>query len=263
MAAIADAIKAGGARILFLDIERFKGRAEIEFWDLNDMKGRRIHPDSVVEWPRTICAAWKWYGVKRIHFASEWGDTPDGFFRACWDAYDEADIVVGHNIDGFDTKHLNQAWWERGWGEPSPYRSVDTLKVARRKFGAESKTLDALLKRLGLAGKTDRYDVELARRALAGHGPSQLRLKRYNVGDITATEALYEALKGWNPSHPHMGLYTGQERCCYQCGGTNLVQMVKDTKTPRTAYATWRCTDCQATSRNNHRRSIVTLVPAR
>src|SRR5699024_6090823 len=61
-------------RVVTLDIERIPGRARVkhrgltiegEFWDLNGWKhtiGRRIHPDDVTEWPRTICAAWRWYG---------------------------------------------------------------------------------------------------------------------------------------------------------------------------------------------------------
>ena len=59
------------ARVVTLDIERIPGRARVkhrgltiegEFWDLSGWKhtiGRRIHADDVLEWPRTICAAWK------------------------------------------------------------------------------------------------------------------------------------------------------------------------------------------------------------
>lgn len=278
VSALKDAIEAEKphpARILFIDIERVPGRArhqhrgltiEGDFWDLNSWKhtiGYRLPPESVLEWPRTICAAWKWAGAKRVEFTSEWADGPDAMFKRCWDAYDHADIVVGHNIDGFDTKHLNEAWWEAGLGAPSPYRSVDTLKVARAKLGAESKTLQSLLTRIGLQGKTDKYNVQMARQACAGHTPSQRRLRGYNVGDIHATEALYDALKGWNPSHPHMGLYSGEERSCYQCGSTDLVATGQTSKTPRTAYANFRCADCGAMSRNGHRKTIVTLVPAR
>ena len=72
------------ARVVTLDIERIPGRARVkhrgltiegEFWDLNGWKhtiGRRIHADDVLEWPRTICAAWRWYGEEEVHFASEW-----------------------------------------------------------------------------------------------------------------------------------------------------------------------------------------------
>jgi hypothetical protein len=258
------AVKATGARIAILDIERMKGSASVEFWDLGEFKNRRIHPADVIEWPRNICSAWRWYGETRTHFAAEWEpEGREGLARAMWDVYDSADIVVGHNIAGFDTKKLKNDWLEMGLRQPSTWRTVDTLKVARREFGMESNTLDALCKRLGIASKTDRYDVEVARRALAGHKPSQQRLKRYNCGDIDATEALYETLRGWDPTHPHLGLYSGQERSCYACGSGELVAMTNDTKTARTGYAAFRCSDCGAISRNNHRRTIVTMVPAR
>ena len=67
------------ARVVTLDIERIPGRARVkhrgltiegEFWDLNGWKhtiGRRIHADDVLEWPRTICAAWRWYGEDEVH----------------------------------------------------------------------------------------------------------------------------------------------------------------------------------------------------
>ena len=63
-------------RILTFDIERIPGVAKVqhrgltiegEFWDLGGWKhtiGRRIHADDVLEWPRTICAAGRWYGQK-------------------------------------------------------------------------------------------------------------------------------------------------------------------------------------------------------
>ena len=82
------------ARVVTLDIERIPGRARVkhrgltiegEFWDLNGWKhtiGRRIHADDVLEWPRTICAAWRWYGEEEVHFAAEWEvGGNDGFLR--------------------------------------------------------------------------------------------------------------------------------------------------------------------------------------
>src|SRR5690606_41248478 len=63
--------------VLVHDIERVPGVARVQhrglviegdFWDLGSWKDtirRRIHPDDVIEWPRTICAAWNWYGQER------------------------------------------------------------------------------------------------------------------------------------------------------------------------------------------------------
>ena len=82
------------ARVVTLDIERIPGRHSTlhreqtitgPFWDLNQIKGwaKRIHPDNVISWPRTICAAWKFYDEDEVFFAAEWEvGGYDGFMRA-------------------------------------------------------------------------------------------------------------------------------------------------------------------------------------
>ena len=267
--------KIPGAKIATLDIERVPGRARIEhrgltiegdFWDLSGWKykiGRRIRPDEVLEWPRSICAAWRWKGTRPIHFAAEWEDGGrHTFLETVWGAYDQADILRGHNIRGFDSKKLKGEWWLMGLNPPSAYKTVDTLTIARREFGLESNTLAALLARLGLPGKVDRYDPEVAKAACAGDKAAQRRITRYNRGDVPASELLCDALTGWDTTHPHLGLYNGKERSCNQCGGTEftatgLVRAVTN------SYAGYRCDNCGANLRNNYRKGTVTMRAAR
>jgi len=250
-------------KILTLDIERFKGRAEIEFWDLSDYKHRRIHPSDVTEWPRTICAAWRWYGGKRVEFAAEWENAGrDGMLKRLWDCYHQADIIVGHNVQAFDTKKLRSEWLLMGLGPPSPSKYVDTLKVFRSVFGLESNTLDSILTRLGLQGKTDRYDVETARLALGGNKAAQRRLRAYNVGDIEASELLYDRIRPWIPSHPNIGLWSGEDRVCPNCGSEEL-EASGWARTALTAYAQYLCQGCGTWLRANHVKARVGLRPVR
>ena len=135
------------ARVVTLDIERIPGRARVkhrgltiegEFWDLSGWKhtiGRRIHADDVLEWPRTICAAWRWYGEDEVHFAAEWeiGGNQE-FMRKLWDVYSDADVTVGHNMQSFDGPMIASGWAEYGWAPPSPVKVIDTLRVARQRF---------------------------------------------------------------------------------------------------------------------------------
>lgn len=267
---LAEQVKSGGPKILTLDIERFKGQAVVEFWDLGEFKHRRLHPDTVTEWPRTICAAWRWHGKRATDFAAEWDDDGrHGMLERIWHAYDQADIVVGHNVKAFDTKKLKTEWWLMGLKPPRPWKTVDTLTVARREFGMESNTLDAICKRLGLPGKVDRYDVEVARRAVDGDKAAQRRIKRYNVGDVATTEALYDALRGWDASHPHIGLWTGIERSCNQCGSESLTPLGESgqsdgqVRAVTNSYAGYRCDNCGAVLRANHRQRLVTMRAAR
>lgn len=238
-------VRPNDAKILTLDIERFKGTASIEFWDLSDMKNRRIRPDQVVEWPRTICIAWRWYGQKKVEFHAEWDDAGrDAMLKAAWDAYDQADILVGHNLDGFDTKTLKAEWSMMGLPMPRPFKSVDTLKIARREFRFESNQLGSLCERMGVPGKVDHYDPEVAREALAGNVAAQRRLRRYNIGDIEASEALFDAMRGWIPNHPFIGT-RGDEKVCNQCGSDDLtLDQSARYRAVVLDYALFRCGNC-------------------
>lgn len=247
-------------RILTLDIERLQGEARIKFWDLSDYKNRRIHASSVEEWPRTICAAWRWYGSKKVGFAAEW-DGREDMLRTVWDLYHQADIVVGHNLQSFDTKKLRSEWLLMGLTPPAPWKTVDTLKVARSVFGFESNTLASLTDRLGIATKTDHYDPRCAELAVAGDVKAQRRLKAYNRGDIAATEALMAVLLPWMPTFPHVGLWTGDDACCGHCGGE--LKPSGWARTAVTAYAQYRCAECGAWYRRNDVKVRTKTRPAR
>ena len=232
------------AQVLILDIERLPGVATVDFWDLNDYKGRRIHADCVDEWPRTICAAWSWYGHKKVEFAAEWEDGGrDQMLRRTWQAYDDADIVVGHNLGRFDSRKLKGDWKLAGMPMPSPWKTVDTLAIARREYSFESNTLDALCKRFGLDGKNDRYNAQVARDAVNGKVSAQRRIKRYNQEDVRQSILLYDALRGNIPTHPHLGSW-GDDRRCPQCGSDDLKLLDKRYKANVLEYAAYQCQAC-------------------
>jgi hypothetical protein len=257
--------------VLTLDIERLPGRAihkhrgltiEGDFWDLGSWRhviGYRIPPESVVEWPRTICGSMRWYGNKRPEFASEWDDGRDTMLARLWEAYDRADVVYGHNVDRFDTKNLNAEWLTLGLNAPTPFKILDTLKEARKTFGFESNTLASLTQRLGIDTKTDKYDVTVARAACAGDKASQRRIRDYNHGDTGASEAFVDRLRGWIPSHPHNLTGTIDDHpTCNQCWGDNLepngIKLAQ-----QISYRLYRCRDCGANVQGTrHARAAVT-----
>ena len=253
------------ARALTIDIERLPGRAVVHhrgltidgpLWDLNAWKhtiGRRIHADDVVEWPRTICAAARWYGDEEVMFAAEWEvGGYDGFMRRVWEWVDNADILIGHNMDAFDQKHLMGGWAEMGLPAPSPYKVIDTLKTARGTFAYESNTLDALNKRLGIDAKTDKYDVKIARAAVSGDREAQARIEGYNRGDIIASEALFDRLRPYAKGLPHLGMWTDSENACPNCGH-DMAPTGKIAHANVQAYAAMQCPSCGAHGRNTVR----------
>lgn len=251
------------ARVATLDIERIPGRfattwrgmtVKGDFWDLSETRrtiGRRLDPDDVTEWPRTICVAWRWQGQKRVNFASEWGQGRDEMLRRVWDVYNKAEMIVGHNVDSFDTKTLKGEWAMMGLTPPSPWKTYDTLKVARRELRLESNKLDSLCQRFGLNAKTDRYSVEMARAAVAGDKAAQRQIRAYNEGDIQASEDLADFLRPWHRSHPIVG-NPADERVCTRCGSTDLTLSDKRYRAVVLDYGMLLCSDCGAWMRAGH-----------
>ena len=253
------------ARVVTLDIERIPGRVrtwhrgftiEGDVWDLNALKDitrRRIHADDMIEWPRTICAAWKWYDAEGVEFAAEWEvGGYDGFMRAVWDVFDQADLIIGHNADRFDARHLMGGWAEMGLPAPSPYKVIDTLKIARGTFAYESNTLDALNKRLGIDAKTDKYNAQIAKDAVNGDIPSQRILEEYNRGDIIASEALFDRLRPFAKGIPHLGMWTDDEMACPSCGST-MTATGKTVHANVQRYEHLHCDNCGAHARGTAR----------
>lgn len=244
LAGLAAQVNRRELKTLMVDIERLPGTFAADFWDLNAFKGRRIHPDSVTTWPSTVCFAAGWYGEKRTAFHSVWDDGADAMHEAAFAMYDQADLVITYNGIGFDNKHFASGWTERGMGRPSPWKDIDLLRVARQSHGWESKTLDSVCKRLGVANKSDKYQVSVARAAVAGDKAMQRKLKRYNVNDVVILGAVYERLMPWIKGHPHVAPIRGTStNLCPRCGSDNVER--NGTYSPAVyVYAAWKCCTC-------------------
>jgi hypothetical protein len=256
-----------GPRILTIDLERLPGEVELDVWEPRDFKRLNyVHPDRWKKLPQTLCWSAQWYGEDRMMFSALWhkGGYEAMIWRA-WHLLNLADIVVGYNSRQADEKWLRSDFVTLGIGPPSPYKSVDLYVVARREFSFESKSLRHLCDRLGIENKDGHYSAQEAKAAAAGNRPAQSRMRAYNGQDVRVTEQAYDRLGAYIREHPHYGIYTGTERCCFRCGSENLVQDKSKpyTATAMTQYALLRCADCGAWTRLNHRRHNVTTRAAR
>lgn len=249
-----------GPRILTIDLERTPGAVELDVWEPRDFKRiNYVHPDRWSELPATLCYSARWYGERRMIFHATWRG--DDLAAQSWELFNEADIIVGYNSIKADEKWLSALWVEAGYGPPSPWKSVDLYRVAGR-FGFESRSLRHLCDRLGVINKSGHYSIADARAAVDGDAKAQARMKRYNAQDVRVTEAVYDRLGPWITTHPHHGLYTGQERCCYRCGSEDL-RADGIAVAVTTTYARMQCADCGAWNLLNFRKHAVTTRAAR
>jgi RNase_H superfamily len=133
--------------------------------------------------------------------------------RDLWKVFDEADIVIAHNCDRFDVRKANARFLVHGMKPPSGYKTIDTLKVARRYFKFNSNKLNDLGAYLGLGEKLPHTGAHLWFGCMEGDIDSWELMKRYNIQDVRLLEKVYYRMRPWITNHPNLNLYTFSEGC--------------------------------------------------
>lgn len=127
-----------------------------------------------------------------------------------------------HNCN-FDTKMINALFMRYDLTPPSPYKQIDTLKVARSVARFNSNRLDSLGKLLLGEGKTETTYKDLWYDCLIKNDKKSWKLMaEYNNRDVDVTVALYKKLRPWIHNHPNIGDHTGIDGICPKCGSDNI-----------------------------------------
>lgn len=162
-----------------------------------------------------------------------------------WAFLDEADIIVAHNGDSFDIKKINARFLVNGFKPPSSYKTVDTLKIARKHFKFDSNKLGDLGKSLGVGAKVPHVGFALWKGCMSGDMAAWEVMKQYNVQDVVLLEEIYLKLRPWG-AHPDVTLYShtvGSGHACPSCGSDHTQRRgVAIARTRK--YQRWNCQDC-------------------
>ncbi len=164
--------------------------------------------------------------------------------KKLWELMDEADVVVAHNGISFDIKKSNARFLYHGLKAPAPFKTVDTLLVARKYFKLTSNRLNDVCQHLGIGAKVRTGGLDLWMDCIDGKMEAWRKMVIYNKMDVILLESLYLRLRGWMATgHPNMGLYSGNEKACPVCGGTH-VQKRGTMPTLKYLWIRLQCMDC-------------------
>ena len=210
-------------RALLFDIETAPNLGYVwGMWEQNVL--------SVIEDWHILCFCAKWLEEKKIIAHAQ----PDfkGFKRdrnddrelvlKLWKLFDDADILIAHNGDKFDIRKANARFLVHGLPPPSPYRTVDTLKVARKYFKFDSNKLDELGRYLGIGRKVVHTGFSLWRGCMEGNPKAWKQMIRYNRQDVRLLEDVYLKLRPWMASHPNVNVLSEDRSNCPACGSPNI-----------------------------------------
>jgi hypothetical protein len=200
--------------------------------------------------------AYKWLGQKGTRFVSIaqdpafYEDSPNDHYivERLHALLDAADATVAHNADKFDRRKANARFLIHDMRPTSPYRSIDTLKEARRHFALYSNSLKEINRYLGLSPKMPNEGFDLWRGCMRGDPAKWRIMERYNRQDVKALEVLYLKLRPWighvgSNMGLNLGFWAKGETVCKHCGSLNLIK--NGTKrTSVSEYQGWECKDC-------------------
>jgi len=104
---------------------------------------------------------------------------------------EQADILVGHNIDRFDIKKINARLFLNNLPPMPIVKTLDTLRIAKRYFKLDYNGLDAIAKDLGCPGKLEN-SKGLWRKCFEGDKKSLELMGKYNRNDVKINKKVFE-----------------------------------------------------------------------
>ena len=224
-------------RILLYDIETQPILAFVwELWETDVIK--------VVEPWEIICFSYKWLGERDVHVVSiPMVKTEKRLIGELWKLLNEADIVIAHNGDNFDNKKTFAKFVEFGFNPPKPFKTVDTLKVARKYFKFYSNRLDSLGEYLGLGRKVKTGGFDLWDKCMKGDKKAWRLMEKYNKQDVILLEKVYYKLRPFIKQHPNLNMFKETNHSCPNCGSKNM-QRRGYSYSRTTKYQRWQCQSC-------------------
>ena len=229
------------ARILLLDIETAPLKAYVwKRWKENIYEDRMISEWFMLTWSAKWLFDDKVIG-EAISSEEVLEQDDSRIVKHLWEIMNEADIIIAHNGDRFDIPKINSRFLMNNLPPTSSYQTIDTLKVARKKFGFSSNSLNSLCKQFGFGQKID-TDFELWAKCLEGDDSALNYMLQYNMEDVRLLEDVYLKLRPYIDSHPNVGLYLETEDpVCANCGSKELIEDGSFYYTPTGKYRTYRC----------------------
>lgn len=241
-------------KILLLDIETAPMMADVwKMWDENIGLNQIVQDWYILSWSA------KWLDGGRMFYADQRAaasiENDRDILEQLWYLLDQADIVVAHNGDRFDIPKINARFVKAGLPPPSPYRQIDTLKIAKSRFKFTSNRLAYLGEFLGVETKkithTKYPGHQLWIEVRKGNLSAWEEMKRYNKADVLALEGVYLKLRAWDKRHPNLAVDHAEDGVCPICGVAHSLEKRGYTYTNGGKYQRYHCTNesCGAWSR--------------
>ena len=176
--------------------------------------------EDIIQERAIITIAYKWEGEEDVTVLSWDKGCDKKIIEDFVKVMSEADEMVGHNLDRYDTKFIMGRALKHGIPALPKYQSTDTLKLVKKHFMLNSNKLDYIAQYLGIGSKTKHRGLEMWDDIILRNDSKALEeMIEYNVQDVFLTEQVYHKLMEYSlPKVNHASKQTGDKHTCPQCG---------------------------------------------
>jgi hypothetical protein len=248
---------AKNVRILTIDVERQRGEWKVRRWDPYPPKFLRM--ETMVQRPRIMCFAAKWFGEDEVIYADERGRNGKGragtrsMVKQMWDLLNAADVVITFNGDRADIPWMNEEFRYAGLHRPMPFKSLDLYKQSKAARNLPYRSLRYWGQEFGHSNKLEHEGPDLWDLCEAGDPEGWAQMRAYNEQDVRVTEDMWLDELPWLDGRVHMGMLIsdGESMRCPNCGSNDLTSQEKPARAYTREYQAFRCNACGSPLRTN------------
>ena len=219
---------------------------------------QNIDHDYVIEPWTILCAAYKKLGSKKVHTISVFDednknkklDYKDDYLlcKKLREVIANADIIIAHNGNSFDTKMFNTRLVYHGL-EPIPpsVMTVDTMREARKILRSPSTSMNYLCRYFGIDEKihTSKHlwlDIVFPDSPSLARKSAMNKMVKYCAQDIKVNEKLYMKLLPYMKAHPNLA--DANTHNCPKCNSDNTVRNGIKRNRSGLARQEFKCNGC-------------------
>jgi RNase_H superfamily len=182
-------------KVLIVDVETKPAKAWV--WGTYD---QNIPLNMVIEDGSILAWSAKFLGEKKVYYSDMRGKEKNlsndkDMLLGLWKLMNESDILIWQNGDSFDRGKINARFIQNGLEAPAEYKTIDTLKLARRYFNFLSNKLEHLSSILNKKFKKSSHakfpGFALWDQCIKGNKAAWREMAMYNKMDILSTEEVF------------------------------------------------------------------------
>jgi ribosomal protein L37AE/L43A len=249
-------------RLAFIDIET--APLLIYAWKTYDTNALSIFRDSYI-----LSFAVKWYGEKTVKTYAlpdfpGYAKNPENdleITKKLREVLDEADAVCAHNGISFDVPRITAKIYQHKLPPPSPFKQIDTLRIARKEFSFTKNNLDHLCQLSGIGKKVKTGGFDLWLGCIAKDPKAWKKMVAYNKYDVVLLAELYERLRPWASNHPNINLKAPKDHQCPACGSTDVIRRGWNSLISYRSER-WQCKNCSKWSSGKREKIQAKLLKA-